>query len=102
MDRGTYSGYEENVRDYYPPDIMDKISSLLEVNVYELLDDFNRFLYDGQGQQIKAIRKQLQITQKDLAVMMNVDVTKVKRWEQNKVRMFKGTWEKIKDIMTKY
>lgn len=95
MDRGTYSGYEENARDYYPPEMMDKISALFEIDVYELLDDYNRFLYDGQGQQIKAIRKQLQITQKDLALMMNVDLYKVKRWEQDQVRMFKGTWEKM-------
>lgn len=95
MDRGTYSGYEENARDYYPPEMMDKISALFEIDVYELLDDYNRFLYDGQGQQIKAIRKQLQITQKDLAIMMNVDLYKVKRWEQNKVRMFKYTWKKL-------
>lgn len=98
MDRGTYSGYEENVRDFYPPDMMYKISVLFEVDVYKLLDDYNRFLYDGQGQQIKAIRKQLKITQQDLAKMMNVDLTKIKRWEQNKVRMFKGTWEKIMNI----
>lgn len=98
IDRGTYSGYEENVRDFYPPEMMDKISALFEVDVYKLLDDYNRFLYDGQGQQMKAIRKQLHITQKQLAVMMNVDITKVKRWEQNKVRMFKGTWEKLLKI----
>ena len=95
MDRGTYSGYEENARDYYPSDMMDKIAVLFEVNVYMLLDNYNRFLYDGQGQQIKAIRKQLNITQRGLAKMMNVDLTKVKRWEQNKVRMFEGTWQKL-------
>lgn len=75
--------------------MVDKLAVLYHIDVYELLDAYNRFLYDGQGQQIKAIRKQLQITQKDLAVMMNVEITKVKRWEQDKVRMFKGTWEKL-------
>lgn len=98
MDRGTYGRYEENARDYYPPEIMDKISALFEIDVYDLLDDYNRFLYDGQGQQIKAIRKRLHITQKQLAAMMNVDLYKVKRWEQDKVRMFKGTWEKLLKI----
>lgn len=95
MDRGTYANYEESERDFYPTAMVDKLAVLYRIDVYELLDDYNRFLYDGQGQQIKAIRKQLQITQKDLAVMMNVDLYKVKRWEQDKVRMFKGTWEKL-------
>lgn len=95
MDRGTYANYEDNQRDFYPATMVDKLAVLYHIDVYELLDDYNRFLYEGQGQQIKAIRKQLQITQKDLAVMMNVEITKVKRWEQDKVRMFKGTWEKL-------
>lgn len=101
MDRGTYANYEDNQRDFYPAAMVDKLAVLYRIDVYELLDDYNRFLYDGQGQQIKAIRKQLQITQKDLAVMMNVEITKVKRWEQNKVRMFKGTWEKLLKLNVK-
>ena len=101
MDRGTYANYEDNQRDFYPAAMVDKLAVLYRIDVYELLDDYNRFLYDGQGQQIKAIRKQLCITQKDLAVMMNVDLYKVKRWEQDKVRMFKGTWEKLLNLNTK-
>ena len=101
MDRGTYANYEDNQRDFYPAAMVDKLAALYHINVYELLDDYNRFLYEGQGQQIKAIRKQLSITQKDLAVIMNVEITKVKRWEQNKVRMFKGIWEKLLKLVTK-
>lgn len=101
MDRGTYANYEDNQRDFYPAAMVDKLAVLYRIDVYELLDDYNRFLYDGQGQQIKAIRKQLCITQKDLAVMMHVEITKVKRWEQNKVRMFKGTWKKLLKLNAK-
>lgn len=101
MDRGTYGDYEDNQRDFYPAAMVDKLAALYHINVYELLDDYNRFLYDGQGQQIKAIRKQLHITQKQLAAMMHVEITKVKRWEQDKVRMFKGTWEKLLQISNK-
>lgn len=101
MDRGTYSSYEEYERDYYPIENMQKIAKLFGVPVTELLDDYNLFLYNGQGQQVKKIRKQLQITQKDLAIMMNVDLYKVKRWEQDKVRMFKGTWEKLNSYLIK-
>lgn len=101
MDRRTYANYEDNQRDFYPAAMVDKLAVLYRIDIYELLDDYNRFLYDGQGQQIKAIRKQLSITQKELAVMMNVEITKVKRWEQDKVRMFKGTWEKLLKLNVK-
>jgi len=95
IQRSSYSAYEEHQKDYYAPALMDKIAEILEVDVYALLDDYNRFMYDGQGTYIKNLRKKLGVTQKELAKLMNVDLFKVKRWEQNKVRMFKFTWEKL-------
>ena len=74
---------------------MDKIAELFEVSVYDLLDDYNTFIYNGQGAFIKSERKRIGITQKELAKLMSVDLAKVKRWEQDKVRMFKFTWEKL-------
>lgn len=98
IERSTYSAYEEHVKDYYAPEIMNKIAKILDVNVYDLLDEYNKFMYDGQGQYIKQLRKRLRITQKELAIIMNVDLYKVKRWEQNKTRMFKYTYEKLISI----
>ena len=95
MDRGTYSSYEEYERDYYPIENMQKIAKLFGVPVTELLDDYNLFLYNGQGQQVKKIRKSLHLTQAEFAKIMNVQTGMVKRWEQGKVRMFKGTWESL-------
>ena len=59
------------------------------------IDDYNKFLYDGQGRNIKELREKLNITQEELAREMNVSLLKVKRWEQNKVRMFKFTYDKL-------
>ena len=95
IDKGTYIDYENPDRDYYSAEVMERVAKLLEVDVYDLLDDYNKFLYDGQGRNIKELRKQLKITQEDLAEEMNVSLMKVKRWEQEKVRMFKYTWEKL-------
>ena len=100
MDRGTYSSYEEYERDCYPIENMQKIAKLFGVPVTELLDDYNLFLYNGQGQQVKKIRKSLHLTQAEFAKMMGVQTGMVKRWEQNKVRMFKGTWGKVEKIYT--
>ena len=95
IDRGTYSSYEKRQTDFFSPTMMDKIAELFEVSVYDLLDDYNKFIYNGQGAFIKSERKRIGITQKELAKLMSVDLTKVKRWEQDKVRMFKFTWEKL-------
>ena len=100
IDKSTYIDYESPDRDYYSAEVMEKLAELFEVDVYDLLDDYNKFLYDGQGRNIKGFRKKLKITQEELARKMNVSLLKVKRWEQNKVRMFKFTWEKLISIQS--
>lgn len=51
--RSTYSSYEELGREYYPIEIMLRISQLFSIPVTELLDEYNLFLYNGQGEQIR-------------------------------------------------
>ncbi len=79
---------------------MDKIAELLEVDITSLLDDYNMFLYNGQGTYISTLRAKLKITQSTLAKMMSVELFKVKQWEQNKTRMFKSSWEKLMRLDT--
>ena len=100
LDRSIYSGYETASRDYYKPEIMDKIAELFEVDVSLLLDDYAMFIYNGQGAYIKTLRTKQKISQSTLAEMMGVELFKVKQWEQNKRRMFKSTWEKITKLDT--
>lgn len=57
IDRRTYVAYEKKVLDAYPIDKMEKIAELFEVEITDLLDGYNLFLYNGQGQKIKALRK---------------------------------------------
>lgn len=94
IDRRTYVHYEEYGKDLYPPEHMEKIAQLFEVPVDMLLDDYNLFLRNGQGNQIKAIRTKLGLTQKAYAAQLGVPLQKFKRWEQGNVQIFKSTWEK--------
>ena len=73
---------------------MEKIAQLFEVPVETLLDDYNRFLRKGQGEQIKAIRTKLGLTQKQYADKLGVSLGSLKQWEQNRKQIFKSTWEK--------
>ena len=95
IDRATYGSYEENKRDYYPIDTMGKIAELLEVDIVELLDEYNLFLYHGQGQQIKTLRKSMGLLQREFAKLYGVDRHTIVKWETDKVQIFKSTWEKL-------
>ena len=94
IDRSTYVHYEEYGKDLYPPEHMEKIAQLFEVPVDTLLDDYNLFLRNGQGNQIKAIRMKLGLTQKQYADKLDVSLGNLKHWEQNRKQIFKSTWEK--------
>lgn len=94
IDRSTYVHYEEYSKGLYPPEHMEKIAQLFEVPVDTLLDDYNLFLRNGQGNQIKAIRMKLGLTQKQYADKLGVSPGNLKHWEQNCKQIFKSTWEK--------
>lgn len=95
IERTSYSSYEEDVRDYYPLGVLARIAELFEVDITDLLDGYNAFLYRGQVEQLKAFRKRMNLTQASLAARYGVNTPNVKRWEQNKIRMTKRMWEQI-------
>ena len=95
INESTYIHYENPEHDYYPIDKLGRIAELLEVDITDLLDEYNRFLYDGQGWQIRKIRKSMGLTQCQFGKLYGVSAGAVKRWESGKVRVTKGTWEKL-------
>lgn len=95
IDRSTYIHYEESRRDLYPLDKMAKIATLFDVDIVDLLDEYNAFLYCGQGEQIKTLRKSKGLTQKEYAAVLGVSSGTLKNWEKDRVQMFKTTWEKL-------
>lgn len=92
--RSTYIHYEEYGKDFYSPEHMEKIAQLFDVPVERLLDDYNLFLRNDQGKQIKAIRMKLGLTQREYADKLGVSLGSLKQWEQNHKQIFKSTWEK--------
>ena len=92
--RSTYVRYEEYGKDLYPLEQMEKIAQLFEMPVDVLLDDYNLFLRNGQGNQIKSIRMKLGLSQRQYADKLGVSLGNLKQWEQNRKQIFKSTWEK--------
>ena len=78
-------------------DKLKKLANLFGVNIKKLLDDYNLFLYNGQGKQIKALRKGLGLTIPEFAKLYNTTPNTVRNWENNKVIIFKSSWERLFD-----
>jgi transcriptional regulator with XRE-family HTH domain len=95
IDRSTYIHYESITHNLYPRDKLKKLANLFGVNIKKLLDDYNLFLYSGQGKQIKALRNRLGLTVSKFAKLYNTTHNTVRNWENNKVIIFKSSWERL-------
>ena len=77
---------------------MARLADLFGLPVTELLDEFNLFLYYGQGEQIRQMRQSRGMTQKEYAGRIGVPLGSLKKWEQNRVTISKSTWENLRMI----
>lgn len=98
VDRSTYCGYEEGEHDYYPIPMMEKLAKLFDVSLISLLDEYNLFLYYGQGAQVKMIRELQGMTSREFAQHLGVYTANLRQWETDKVRITKKSWEKLQAI----
>ena len=96
--RSTYIGYEGGERDSYPLDKLMKIAELFHVELPELLDAYNRFLYDGQAGQLKAFRKQRELSSVELAGLLGVVPSTVRKWERGEIQMTKQNYERLLQV----
>ena len=95
VDRTTYSRFEDDTLESYPLDKLSKAAELFQIDIANLLDDYNLFLYNNQAIQIKRLRKRMKLTQSEFAKHMDVSLSNVKRWEQNKIKVQRNTFEKL-------
>lgn len=75
-------------------DRLQKIAAFLEVDIEELMDDYNHFLYHDQDKQIRAKREALGMSLIQYAAYLGISARKLRRWENNQAQISKGTWEK--------
>ena len=94
MSQYHYQSLELGLVYYYPKEMVDKLAELFGIPVNDLLDDYNRFLYNGQGKLISEYRKMMGMSKNQLARLLGVDTIMVRNWENDKKRMTVNTWEK--------
>ena len=92
--RTHYIEFETGNVDYYPKEIVDKLAALYKIPVDDLLDNYNRFLYKGQGKMIREYRESLGLQKKPFARLIGVDPNLLRAWEADQKRMNINSWEK--------
>lgn len=85
--RGHYIDYEVSYVDYYPKESVNKLAKLYRIQVDDLLDDYNRFLYKGQGKLIREYRESLSMKKKQFARLIHLDPGILRIRENEEKRM---------------
>ena len=92
--RPTYGDYETGVIDRFDPVVIRKIAELYEVPVTDLLDSYNAFLMNGQGEQLRQWRTSLGKNPKEMAEYLGVAVSNIVTWEREEKIMTKKLYER--------
>ena len=92
--RTQYIEYEVGSVNYFPKEIVDKLAELYQVPVCDLLDEYNRFMYQGQGCLLMKYRESLGMKKKPFARMLGVEPNLYRAWEADQKRMTVRSWDK--------
>lgn len=90
--------YESGTITGYPPDVIKKCAEIFGIEADKLLDGYNSFIFEGQGEQIKIKRLELGLAQGEFCKLYGVSKNTVTRWENGSVRLSRKMWERIFEI----
>lgn len=79
----------------YPINVIKRCSEIFGVDADKLLDGYNRFIFEGQGEQVRKKRLETGLSQGEFGKLYGVSKNTVRRWENGAVRMSRRMWEKI-------
>ena len=95
IDRSTYARYESGTLTSYPINAIQKCAEIFGIEADKLLDEYNRFIFEGQGEQVKRKRLETSLSQGEFGKIYGVSKNTVRRWENDSIKMSRKLWEKI-------
>ena len=94
ISRNTYINLETGNLNSFNKATADKLATIFEIPVYDLLDGYNRFLCDGQARQIQEYRATYGLGQKPFARQMGIPIRCLQDWESGRKVVSLKSWEK--------
>lgn len=94
MTRDVYHSLETGEAQACAPEALNRLAKLYRIPVCDLLDDYHRFLLNGQGQAILSLRSSLSMTREQFADYIRADVRNIAVWETEQKQISRRMWEK--------
>lgn len=95
IDRSTYARYESGTLTSYSINVIKMCAEIFGIEADKLLDEYNRFIFEGQGEQVKVKRLEFGLTQGEFGKLFGVSKNTVRRWENDSIKMSRKLWERI-------
>ena len=92
--RAVYIDIECGITQHIPLEMVQCLSSFYGVPMTDFLDEFNQFLYDGQGKRIRAYRESFGLGKKPFARKMGIPVNCLREWENDRKVISIKCWER--------
>ena len=92
--RSVYVDMENGMIDYWPKETVDKLAELFRISPTDLMDEYNQFLYSGQGENIETLRLSMGMTKRAFARYLGVNRVQLRDWTTERKRVSKQSWER--------
>lgn len=97
----TLMRIEQNKYDLHNTDRLRKLCDILDLDTQKICSPYQLFLLNNQGEQILKFRKDNNLTQKQLAELLNIDRQAISRYENNINPMPYELWVKFNNLYNK-
>lgn len=91
--RAIYIDIECGTTQHIPLEMVQCLAEFYDAPVTDFLDEYNRFLYDGQRKRIRVYRESLGIGKKAFARKLGIPIRCLQEWENDRKAISKKSWE---------
>lgn len=92
--RGVYNNIECGITQRVPVEMVDRLAVYYGKPREDFIDEFNRFLLNGQANRIRACRTRTGLSRLEYAAQMGIPIRSLEVWENEKKTISFKCWER--------
>lgn len=92
--KSVYADIESGITQYIPMTMMEKLADYYARPVTDFMDEFRRFLVDGQAQRIVTYRERMNMGRKAFSRYTGVPLSSLREWENGRKVISRKCWER--------
>lgn len=92
--RAVYMDIEQGITQHIPQNAIENLAKFYGVPMTDFMDDYNRFLYEGQASSIRQYREGTGLGTKPFARKLGISIRSLQQWQSGKKTISRQSWER--------